>query len=140
MKDFVSKLLSDDLIGARSLLDERIRNLIDEKLSQVKVEVAEDVYGSAEAELDLSEANVQKIGRKRLIRVRVRKGKVQRRKIFSNMPGYTIRGGKLVRMSFVERRHRTMAAKRSKFKRRAKLGQTIRKRRISLKKRGSLGL
>ena len=87
----------------------------------------------------LTEGVVQKVGRKRIVRVRVRKGKVQRNKTFSNLPGYTIRGGKLVRMSYHERRDRQLGAKRSKFKRLAKIKQTIRKRKTSLRKRGALG-
>ncbi len=34
----------------------------------------------------IAEANIQKIGRKKLIRARVRGGKVQRRKVFSAVP------------------------------------------------------
>ena len=88
----------------------------------------------------LNEAVVQKIGRKRIVRVRVRKGKIQRNKTFSNQPGWTIRSGKLVRMSYRERRDRQLSAKRSKFKRLAKIKQTIRKRKTSLRKRGALGI
>ena len=47
----------------------------------------------------IAEANVQKMGRKKLIRARVRGGKVQRRKVVSAVKGYTIRRGRLVRMS-----------------------------------------
>jgi hypothetical protein len=88
----------------------------------------------------LNEGVVQKIGRKRIVRVRVRKGKIQRNKTFSNQPGWTIRSGKLVRMSYRERRDRQLGAKRSKFKRLAKIKQTIRKRKTSLRKRGALGI
>jgi hypothetical protein len=88
----------------------------------------------------LNEGVVQKVGRKKIVRVRVRKGKIQRNKTFSNMPGYTIRGGKLVRMSYHERRDRQLGVKRSKFKRAAKLKQSLRKRRTSLRKRGALGI
>ena len=90
-------------------------------------------------EFILSESAVQKIGRKRIVRVRVRKGKIQRNKTFSNQPGWTIRGGKLVRMSYKERVDRSLGSTRSKFKRAAKIKQTIRKRKTSLRKRGALG-
>jgi hypothetical protein len=43
-------------------------------------------------------------------------------------------------MSPMERRHRKMAARKSKFKRRAKLGQALRKRKMSLRRRNSMGL
>jgi hypothetical protein len=88
----------------------------------------------------LDEAVIQKVGRKRIVRLRVRKGKVQKNKTFSSQPGWTIRGGKLVRMSYTERRDRSLASSRSKFKRAAKIAQTIRKRKTSLRKRGALGL
>ena len=51
----------------------------------------------------IAEANVQKMGRKKLIRARVRGGKVQRRKVVSAVKGYTIRGGKPIRMKPAER-------------------------------------
>ena len=80
------------------------------------------------------------MGRMKLVRVRIRKGKVQRRKRVSAIKGFTLRHGQMVRMSPTERRHRRMAARRSKFKRRAKLGQALRKRKMSLRRRNSMGL
>jgi hypothetical protein len=88
----------------------------------------------------IAEANVQKIGRKKLIRLRVRGGKVQRRKIVSGVKGYTIRGGKMIRMSSSERIKRKIGARRAKIKRRAKLARSLIKRKRSLRKRTSLGL
>jgi hypothetical protein len=118
----------------------------EEVLDQLKLRVAgehyeeieEDVY--FEDDTKLSEANVQKMGRTRLVRVRVRGGKIQRRKKFATVKGYTIRHGRVVRMSALEIRHRKMAARRAKFKRRAKLKQSLRKRKISLRRRRSMGL
>jgi ribosomal protein S28E/S33 len=132
MKEFVSKLLSNKLVEARNILEDRIKDLVDEKLSQVKMRLS--------AEFELDEANVLKMGRTKLVKVRVRKGKIQRRKKFSNVKGYTIRNGKLTRMLPAERRHRKIAVRRSKFKRRAKLKQSLRKRNISLRKRRAMGL
>jgi len=88
----------------------------------------------------IADANVQKMGRKKLIRVRVRGNKIQRRKIVSAVKGYTIRGGKLVRMKPAERIHRKRAARRAKLKRRSKLARSLIKRKRSLRKRASLGL
>lgn len=88
----------------------------------------------------ISEANVQKMGRKKLIRARVRGGKVQRRKVVSAVKGYTIRGGKMVRMSASERMRRKRGARRAKIKRKAKLARALMKRKRSLRKRASLGL
>lgn len=88
----------------------------------------------------IAEANVQKMGRKKLVRARVRGGKVQRRKVLSAVKGYTIRGGRLVRMAPSERLKRKMAARRAKVKRRAKMARALIKRKRSLRKRASLGL
>ncbi len=72
--------------------------------------------------------------------MRIRGGKVQRRKKFSTVPGYTIRGGKLIRMSSQERRLRKMGARRAKIKMRSKKSQILRKRKISLRKRKAMGV
>lgn len=88
----------------------------------------------------IAEANVQKMGRKKLVRARVRGGKVQRRKVVSAVKGYTIRGGRLVRMRPQERLKRKLAARRAKVKRRAKMARALVKRKRSLRKRTSLGL
>lgn len=88
----------------------------------------------------IAEANVQKMGRVKIIRARVRGGKVQRRKKLSAVKGYTIRGGRVVRMSPAERRRRKLAARRAKVKRRAKMARTLIKRQRSLRKRKALGL
>ena len=88
----------------------------------------------------LDEAVVQKVGRKKIVRARYRKGKIQRNQTFSNAPGWIIRNGKMVRMSSHEIRNRKLGARTAKYKRAAKMKQTIRKRKVSLTKRGSLGL
>ena len=134
MKEFVSKLLSNNVVEARNILGNRIKVLVDEKFNQLKIRLTAELYES------LNEANVVRMGRTKLIKFRVRKGKIQRRKKFSAVKGYTIRSGKLTRMMPAERRHRKIAVRKSKFKRRAKLTMTLRKRRISLRKRRAMGL
>lgn len=133
MKDFVSKLLAGSLVEARELLEDKLDELIEERLTEEKAKMALEMF-------DLDEGNVQKMGRMKLVRVRIRKGKVQRRRKVSGVKGFTYRGGKMIRMSPMERRNRKMAARRSKFKRRAKLGQALRKRKMSLRRRSSMGL
>jgi hypothetical protein len=141
MQDFVSKLLQNKIVEAKELLNQRISDLVTEKLNQIKIRLAAEMYDDFEVEEEeLSEANVQKMGRTKLIRVRFRGGKLQRRVKKSAVPGFTIRGGRLVRMSPVERRKRKLAARRSKFKRRAKLRQALRKRTLTLRKRKAMGL
>jgi hypothetical protein len=88
----------------------------------------------------IAEANVQRMGRRKLIRARVRGGKVQRRKVVSAVKGYTIRGGKLTRMTSSERLRRRISQRKGKMKRRAKLARALIRRKRSLRKRKSLGL
>lgn len=88
----------------------------------------------------ISEANVQRMGRKKLIKARVRGGKVQRRKVVSGVKGYTIRGGKLTRMSSAERLRRRISQRKAKVKRRAKMARSLIRRKRSLRRRQSLGL
>ena len=89
----------------------------------------------------ISEAsNVQKVGRKKIVRARVRGGKVQRRKVVSGVKGYTMRGGRLIRMSPGERRRRKLGQRKGKIKRRAKLARALIKRKRALIKRKALGL
>ena len=74
------------------------------------------------------------------IMTRVRGGKIQRRKKISNVPGMTIRGGKLTRMSPAERRRRKMGARKAKIKRKSKKTQMLMKRKRSLMRRRAMGL
>jgi hypothetical protein len=139
MKDFVSKLLNGNVLEAKEILQKKLDELTDEKLTHRKAEIALSMFDV------LDEANVVKTGRTKVIKVRFRrnaKGRivVQRRKKLSAVKGYTTRGGKLVRMSPSERRNRKLAARKSKFKRRAKLRQSIRKRTMTMRRRSSMGL
>jgi hypothetical protein len=77
--------------------------------------------------------------RVKIVKLRIRNGKIQRRKKISTVPGMTFRGGTLKRMSPVERRNRKMGQRIGKIKRRAKLNQSIRKRKRSVLKRKRLG-
>jgi len=138
MRSLIDAILSNDLLEAKRILDERLDELADDALTDVKDDMALEMF---DVDLDeLEEGNIMKMGRTKMIRVRIRNGKVQRRKKLSAVQGYTTRGGKLVRMSPVERRNRKMASRRSKFKRRAKLRQSLRKRKISLRRRSAMGL
>jgi hypothetical protein len=78
--------------------------------------------------------------RVKIIKARIRGGKIQRRKKVSNVPGMTIRGGKLQRMSAAERRRRKMGARKAVRKRAPKMNRALMKRQRSLRKRRALGL
>lgn len=87
----------------------------------------------------MTEEILSEAPRVKIVKIRIRNGKAQRRKKVSNVAGMTIRGGKLHRMSPAERRRRKMGQRRGKLKRRAKLQRSLQKRKRSLMKRKSLG-
>ena len=149
MRVFIESLLLGDLVESKEILNAKLKDLVENSLNQVKMRLAEDVYGDygVDASIEVEEideavkrGNVQRMGRTKLVKVRIRGGKIQRRKKLSATKGYTTRGGKLVRMSATEIRHRKTAARMAKFKRRAKLQTSLRKRQRSLRKRHAMGL
>lgn len=99
--------------------------------------VSEEVEGLDEATRN---PNVMRQGRTKVVKARVRGGKVQRRKRVSAVKGYTMRGGKLKRMSAAERMRRKRSQKRAAVKRRAKQARALMKRKRSMRRRASLGL
>ena len=109
----VDAILSGNLVEARELFAARINQIFEEKLHNLKLRTVAEDY---DPDLFLPEANIMRMGRTKLIRLRIRKGKVQRRKKFSAVKGYTIRGGRMVRMSSLERLHRKRGARRAKIK------------------------
>ena len=126
MNQLVENILAGNFTKAKDNLYTEIDKLVEEKLDQLYQVIANDIFESH---------NVQKLGRVRLVRARIRQGKVQRKKKLSNVPGYTLRQGHLIRMSSQERQHRKLAARRSKPQRKAHLRQALIKRKISLRKR-----
>jgi hypothetical protein len=136
MIDFVEDLLDGNLVEAKQSLEDRIFELFYEKLDALKLKVAASIGEITEA----NAANVYQMGREKKIRLRIRKGKTQRRITKSSVPGYVFRGGKLTRMLPQERRHRKLAQRTAKFKRRSELRQSIRKRKVALRKRKALGV
>ena len=87
----------------------------------------------------MTEEQLLEAARVKVIKLRIRNGQVERRKRVSNVPGFTLRSGKLKRMSPTERRRRKLGAKRAKIKKRAKMQQILRKRARSIQKRKRLG-
>jgi len=74
------------------------------------------------------------------VRIRIRGGKVQRNVKISNVKGFRLSHGKLVRMSASEKLHRKRGARRAKFKLKSKRARILMKRARSMRRRHSLGL
>jgi hypothetical protein len=140
MTRIIDAILEGNASKVKELVEERMYELSLELTDSLRMKICEEFFEGEVEQLDEATRNVIKMGTTKMIRVRIRKGKVQRKKKFSNQKGYTIRGGKVTRMSSMERRNRKIGARIGKLKRRAKLGQALRKRRVSLRKRRSMGL
>jgi len=135
-KELISTIISSKYNEAHRLLESQLAAIKERKLVEMKKMIAAKDYikEDTEDESFLSEARI------RIIKIRIRKGKIQRRKKVSTIKGYTFRQGKLQRMSPTERRHRRIGQRRGKIKRRAKRARIQMKRARSLRKRHALGL
>jgi hypothetical protein len=45
MKDFVSKLLESKIVEAKEVLNQHIQDLVNERVNQVKLRLAAEMYG-----------------------------------------------------------------------------------------------
>lgn len=107
-----------------------------ELLEKFKQHLAESVYESPEMLLEKA--------RIKIVKARIRKGKVQRRVKVSGVKGFTYRSKKgrkqLVRMMPRERIKRKIGQRRGKIKRKAKASRTKIKYNRSMRRRKGLGL
>lgn len=147
MISLVETVSKKDFIRAKSVFTEKMlvgfSKLNEEKKKMIAATLTEEnnsnVTSLAE-EQNYEPLKLVSEARVRIIKARIRNGKVQRRKKVSNVAGFTLRSGKLTRMSPAERRRRKLGAKRGKIKRRAKMTRTLMKRQRSLRRRKSMGL
>lgn len=133
----IEAILSGNAAEASRLIEEKMVDTLKNKLAEAKKIVAAK-YGVGELAEEVE--NLEEASRIKIVKARIRGGKIQRRKKVSAVKGYTLRGGKLVRMSAKERMDRKRGARKAKIKRRAKLSRALMKRKRSLLKRKALGL
>jgi hypothetical protein len=113
------------------------------KITEQKISVLRRVMGEVmfgKAPVGLTEANRMRQGRTVLIRRRIRKGKLQRNIRRSAVKGFTLRRGKITRIPVAKRIHMRIVQRRASRKRKAHLQQSLRKRKLSLRKRKALGI
>ncbi len=142
---FIDKILSNKLDEARQDIFARLEQIVVERLAEAKEFLAADIY----EEVELDEArnpNIVKMGRIQKIRRRVRrnsKGKivVQKNVKRSGLKGYRISGNTVKRIPATVRLRKARLLKRSwKTTRKAKLRRTLLKRKMSMRRRASMGL
>lgn len=147
MTDLVEAITNKDFIKAQSIFTEKMlvgfSKLNEEKKKMIAATLTEENNSnvlSLAKEQNYKPLKLVSEARVRIIKARIRNGKVQRRKKVSNVEGFTLRSGKLTRMSPAERRRRKLGAKRGKIKRKAKMTRILMKRQRSLRRRKSMGL
>jgi hypothetical protein len=148
--NIVSLIRSGKLEEAKQLIFVMLDDIASRKLNEAKIYVATDNYETVVEEENLEEAkrnpNIIKMGRITRIRRRIRrnaKGKivVQKNRRRSGIKGYRISGNTVKRIPAAARLKKARLLKRSwKTTRRAKLRRSLLKRKMSMRRRASIGL
>ncbi len=133
---------------AKEFIYSRLNEVAAKKLEEEKRAIAADIYEDVdlEDEESLNEANIIRQGRIQKIRRRVRrnaKGRivVQRNVRRSAVKGYRIAGNTLKRIPAMQRIQKARKLKRYwKTKGRAKLNRTLMRRKMSMRRRKSMGI
>ena len=139
----IDLIFEDRLVEAKEELFTRLNEVASKRLEEIKRTVAADIYEEVEV---IDEANVQRMGRIQRIRRRIRrnaKGRiiVQRNVRRSAIKGFRISGNTVKRIPAMARIQKSRKLKRYwKTKGRAKLNRTLLKRKMSLRRRTSMGI
>ena len=147
---FVDHIIQFKLDEARDAIFARLDELVAQKLEEAKPFVVDAIFEEVEWE-DLDEAtkrnpNIQKMGRVTKIRKRIRRNKkgriiVQRNVRKSGIKGYRLSGSTVRKIPASVRIAKARKLKRSwKTTRRSKLRRTLMKRKMSMRRRASIGL
>lgn len=147
--NFLDAILHNRLDEAKQALFDRLDVIVAKRLEEAKRYVAEDMFEMVE-ELDEAaprrNVNIVKMGRVQKIRRRIRrnaKGKIviQKNVRRSGIKGYRISGNTVKRIPATVRLRKARLLKRSwKTTRKAKLRRTLMKRKMSMRRRASIGL
>ena len=147
--NFIDSILKGKLDEAREQLRNRLNEITAKRLAEAKRYVEADMFETVEIELDevtKRNPNIIRMGRINKIRRRIRrnaKGRIviQKNVRRSGIKGYRIKGSRVVRIPATERLRKARLLKRSwKTTRRAKIRRTLLKRKLSMRRRSSIGL
>lgn len=143
--NFIRQIIDGNLEQAKQSLFDRINEIALKRLEEAKRYIAADIYEEVEV-LDEANPNIVKMGKIQKIRRRIRrnaKGRivVQKNVKKSGIKGYRISGSTVKRIPATVRLRKARLLKRSwKTTRRAKLRRTLLKRKMSMRRRASMGL
>jgi hypothetical protein len=142
---FIDLIFQGKLDEAKESLFNRLNDIAAQRLQEARAYVAGDMFEEVE-ELDERNTNLVKMGRITKIRRRIRrnaKGRIvlQKNRRRSGIKGYRISGNTVKRIPAAARLKQARLLKRSwKTTRRAKLRRTLIKRKMSMRRRSSMGL
>jgi hypothetical protein len=140
----LDSIIHRQLGEAKDLIFARMNELVAKRLSEAKRYVVADMF--EEVELDEASSNIVKMGRIQKIRRRIRRNKkgriiVQRNVRRSSIKGYRISGNSVKRITATARIHKARMLKRSwKTTRKSKLRRSLLKRKMSMRRRSSMGI
>jgi hypothetical protein len=143
---FIELIASNRLDEAKSQIFSHLSSIVEKRFGEAKRYVAADNYEEVELDEAARNPNVIKMGRINKIRRRIRrnaKGKivVQKNVKRSGIKGYRISGSTVKRIPAAARLRKARLLKRSwKTTRRAKLRRSLLKRKMSMRRRASIGL
>jgi hypothetical protein len=141
--NFIELISQNKLSEARDVIFAHMNSVVAKRLEEEKRAIAVDIYDVVE---DLVESNIVKQGRIQKIRRRIRrnaKGRivVQRNVRRSAIKGYRISGNTVKRIPATARIQKARKLKRYwKTKGRARMNRTLLKRKMSMRRRKSMGI
>ena len=141
--NFIELISQNKLSEARDFIFAHMNSVVAKRLEEEKRAIAVNIYDAVE---DLVEANIVKQGRIQKIRRRIRrnaKGRivVQRNVRRSAIKGYRISGNTVKRIPATARIQKARKLKRYwKTKGRARMNRTLLKRKMSMRRRKSMGI
>jgi len=146
--NFLKLLAQNKLEEAKQSIFDRLNEIVAQRLKEAKRYVQADVYEEVEEldEVAKRNPNLVKMGRITKIRRRIRrnaKGRivVQKNKRRSGIKGYRIVGNSVRKIPANVRLHKARMLKRAwKTTRRSKLRRSLLKRKMSMRRRSSMGL
>ena len=144
--NLIDLIIAGKLDEAKKCCCDRLKEITAKRLAEAKRYVEADMFEEVEELDEKRNPNLVKMGRITKIRRRIRrnaKGRivVQKNRRRSGIKGYRISGNTVKRIPATERLRKARLLKRSwKTGRRAKLRRSLLKRKISMRRRASLGL
>ena len=142
----VDLIVNGRLAEAKEVVFAMLDEMSSERLQEEKIVVGQDTYTLVEEVLDEASTNVIKMGRIKKIRRRIRRNAqgrivVQKNVRKSAIKGYRVSGSSVKRIPAIQRIQKARKLKRYwQTKGKAKLRRTLLKRKMSIRRRTSMGI